>query len=1043
MKPTFRQGNYCLGLDIGTNSIGWAVLGLDDEGNANSIKRIGVRLFPDGRNPKDKQSLAVMRRGPRQARRRRDRYLKRRGRLLSTLVAFGLLPENEAERKACERWNPFPLRKKGLDEALSPHELGRALFHLNQRRGFRSNRKTDPADDKEQGKINSAIATLRAKLTERGARTLGEYLYERNLQKLTVRARLNGEGVKATYELYLHRDMIADEFDQLWQAQQRFHPQLLTDDKRATLRDIILFQRPLKPVDPGRCSFHPEEHRLSLAHPVGQQLRIYQELNHLRVAPPGQPQRSLTLVERDAIASQLMTRKDVSFTAIRKVIGDRNAELNLESAKREKLKGNETAVILSHAERFGEHWHSLALDEQADVIHLLQSVEDSRDLIAQLCTRYGLSMDAANQVANSRLPEGFGRIGLTAGMAILNALKADVITYDKACRAAGYSHTGEYSGEVHPHLPYYGVALPHYIGKGTGNPGDADEVRLGRIANPTVHIGLNQLRRIVNAVIARFGHPREIAVEVTRDLKLGAEKKKELEKEQAENQKRNEDFRAEISAAGYVPTGEAMQRMRLWYGLGSNPLERRCVYSGEHISIERLLSPEGGIEIDHILPFSRTLDDGMSNKILCVRRANRDKREQTPFEAFGHSPDDYDWQAILARAQALPYHSRKRFAPDAMQQYSGEQDFLARHLTDTAYLSRVAAEYLSLVCPPARIRRNPGKLTALLRGKWGLNRLLSDRDSKNRSDQRHHAIDAIVVGVTTRRMLQQVATASARGRAQGVTRLIEEMPEPWPQFHADVKDALRLVVVSYKPDHGAAAALHNDTAYGIVETRADGKSLVHHRVPVESLAKSADIDAVVDPALRACLHAATETCSNAKAYKEALSRFREATGIRRVRIAEVMKVIPIKNHQGDAYKAYKGDGNYCYEIFRDERGRWDGDVISSFTANQKDYRAYAQDRPRFLTRAFNGKPLVMRLIKDDIVAIEEEGQRRLMRVAMISEGQIALAEHHEGGNLRERDRSDDDGFRYLYKTPSSLKKMNARRAFIDELGYVKDPGFRP
>ena len=161
-----------LGLDIGTNSIGWAVLSLNGEKGSwqpSGIVASGVRIFSDGRNPKDKQSLAVARRLPRQQRRMRDRYLRRRTRFMDALIRHDLMPSKVEERKALEHEDPWALRVKGLDEELSIHQLGRALFHLQQRRGFKSNRKTDAGGDDESGKIKSGAAAVVEAMNETGA----------------------------------------------------------------------------------------------------------------------------------------------------------------------------------------------------------------------------------------------------------------------------------------------------------------------------------------------------------------------------------------------------------------------------------------------------------------------------------------------------------------------------------------------------------------------------------------------------------------------------------------------------------------------------------------------------------------------------------------------------------------------------------------------------------------------------------------------------------------------------------------------------------
>jgi CRISPR-associated endonuclease Csn1 len=147
-----------------------------------AIIKAGVRIFSDGRNPKDGSSLAVTRRAARAMRRRRDRLLKRKHRMMALLLKHGFFPADTIERKALELLNPYELRAKGLDTALTPAEFARALFHINQRRGFKSNRKTDKKDN-DSGALKAAISALRQQLDPNGAngkaRTVGELLWRR------------------------------------------------------------------------------------------------------------------------------------------------------------------------------------------------------------------------------------------------------------------------------------------------------------------------------------------------------------------------------------------------------------------------------------------------------------------------------------------------------------------------------------------------------------------------------------------------------------------------------------------------------------------------------------------------------------------------------------------------------------------------------------------------------------------------------------------------------------------------------------------------
>ena len=176
------SGAYRLALDLGSTSLGWAMFRLGEDGSPTAIIRSGVRIFSDGRNPKDGSSLAVTRRAARAMRRRRDRLLKRKSRMLGQLVRHGFFPADEAARKALERLNPYQLRAKGLREALTPGEFARVLFHINQRRGFQSNRKTDRKDN-DSGALKQAIHQLRERMAASGCQTVGEWFWQVRMQQ--------------------------------------------------------------------------------------------------------------------------------------------------------------------------------------------------------------------------------------------------------------------------------------------------------------------------------------------------------------------------------------------------------------------------------------------------------------------------------------------------------------------------------------------------------------------------------------------------------------------------------------------------------------------------------------------------------------------------------------------------------------------------------------------------------------------------------------------------------------------------------------------
>jgi len=1009
--------HYRLALDLGSTSLGWAMIRLDALQAPCAIVKAGVRIFSDGRNPKDGSSLAVTRRDARSMRRRRDRLLKRKARMQRTLIEHGFFPADEAQRKALETLNPYALRAKGLDTALTPAEFARVLFHLNQRRGFKSNRRTDKKDN-DSGALKVAIGKLREALQTENCRTVGEWLNKRDVAGQTVRARFRQTKVQKddgktridkSYDLYIDRAMIEKEFDALWAKQEELNPSQFHDTARAELKDVLLHQRPLKPVKPGRCTFLPDEERAPLALPSTQRFRIYQEVNNLRILRDGLKEERLTLGQRDELVKALEENGKRSFLQIKKLLGIGGAvQFNFEDPKRQELKGNVTSAILSNARYFGDAWLSLPDSRQDEIVMQLVGEENEARLVRWLQDVTGVDEAHAEDIADAGLPEGYGSLSAKALGRILPELRRDVITYDKAVQAAGFEHHSHISpaatGEILPHLPYYGKALQRHVGFGTGKPEDSDEKRYGKIANPTVHIGLNQVRLVVNALIKRYGHPSEVIVELARDLKQSWEQRKEENQRQADNQQRNSRLRS--SVAGTLQISEErvrsadVQKMILWEELSFDLADRRCPYSGVQISAGMLLSDQ--VEIEHILPFSDTLDDSLNNKTVALRVANRVKGNRSPWNAFGAlSVAGYDYAGILMRAELMPKHKRYRFAEDGYQRWLKEdQSFLARALNDTRHLSRVAREYLSLVCPQ-NTRAIPGRMTAMLRGKFGLNDVLGVNGQKNRVDHRHHAVDACVIGVTDQGMLQRFAQASASARARQLNRLVEDMPLPWPTYREQVARAVSHIWVSHKPDHGHEGSMHNDTAYGLL-----GNGRVGFHKVVEGKR--------------------TYIQDNLKVIEFASSKGPQRHGV-------------LPDGMPRPYKGYKGDSNYCIEIVCNEKGKWDGEIISTFEAYQIA-RVDGTTRLHDRHRSASGKPLVMRLIIDDYVKLEHDGVARVMRLAYAnSAGTLALADHQEA-NVDKRTRAKE--LAYVFKTAGSLQKSNGRQISISPIGELKDPGFK-
>ncbi|MDV7201484.1 type II CRISPR RNA-guided endonuclease Cas9 [Roseovarius sp. 10] len=1065
-----------LGLDIGTNSIGWWLYETDNKTTSGNIIGIidgGVRIFADGRDPKSKASLAVARREARAMRRRRDRYLRRRTSLMKVLAASGLMPSDPQQAKALEVLDPYQLRATGLDQKLPITHFGRALFHLNQRRGFKSNRKTDRGDN-EGGKIKDATRRLDIEMAAQNCRTYGEFLHKRRQKAVdprevpSVRTRLSiaargGPDSKeeSGYDFYPDRRHLEEEFIALWEAQKEYHPDL-TAELRDLVFEKIFYQRPLKQPKVGLCLFTAEE-RLPKAHPLFQRRVLYETVNQLRITEDGNRSRPLTLDERNTIIYALDNKKpakslasmSLKFAAIGKILKLRDTErFTLDAGSRDTIACDAVRAIMTHPDVFGSAWSTLDWERQWQVISRirdLQAEDEFKELVAWLISDYGLDPDNAKNVANANLPDGHGRLGLTATQAILEKLEADVCTYSTAVELCGWHHSDSRTGECLDQLPYYGEVLDRHVIPGTYDENDDEVTRYGRVTNPTVHIGLNQLRKLVNKIIEVYGKPSQIVVELARELTQSDAQKQEAVK--GIRQATDEAIRRgkQLEELGQPNIGSNRMLLRLWEDLGPAIGPRCCPYTGAPISVSMLFN--GSCDVDHILPYSRTLDDSFANRTVCLKEANRQKGNKTPWEMWGGTDQ---WDTIAANLKNLPENKRKRFSKDAMERFEGDNDFLDRALVDTQYLSRISRTYLdTLYTEGGHVWTVNGRMTEMLRRHWGLNGLLSDKDrdvakTKNRTDHRHHAIDAAVIAATDRSLIKKISDAARRGAdaGQSAELITKKTPPPWETFRSDIATKLNNMIVSHRLDHGridpkarkigkdtTAGQLHNDTAYGVIDD-----STVASRTPLMSL-KPSDIEIsstgknIRDPKLQHALQMATNG-KEGKDFEQALADFASKDGpykgIRRVRLVETLqksaRVEIGAAENGKPLKAYKGDSNHCYELWKMPDGEVQHSVITTFDAHQgREHRHPAAKR-------------IARFHKGDTVRVDRSkfGAITATVAKFSSKGNIELVPHNEA-NASDRYRTNKEDL-YIRLSAKTSIKAGLRRVLVDEIGRVRDPG---
>lgn len=238
-----------------------------------------------------------------------------------------------------------------------------------------------------------------------------------------------------------------------------------------------------------------------------------------------------------------------------------------------------------------------------------------------------------------------------------------------------------------------------------------------RLTNPVVKHTLVQMRKIINAIIKEYGKPDYFSIELARELKNSFADRQAIRNAQMDNQDANirekteilEKFGEQFSSITSIRK-DALLRYRLFKQQGG-----MSPYTNKPICEKRIFD-DNEYQIDHILPYSRSFNDSMSNKVLVEAKANQNKRNKTPLE----------WMDNTEKAQPLYAFLKSHYLPAAkvrnLLAKEISDDFISKDLNDTSYLSRLAKQLIEFYLLPEGqyCRAVPGQLTERLRQFWDL-----------------------------------------------------------------------------------------------------------------------------------------------------------------------------------------------------------------------------------------------------------------------------------------------------------------------------------
>ncbi|EGK8008548.1 type II CRISPR RNA-guided endonuclease Cas9 [Campylobacter lari] len=798
-----------LGFDIGINSIGWAFVENDE------LKDCGVRIFTEAENPSNKESLALPRRNARSSRRRLKR---RKARLVAIkrilakelklnfkdyVAADGELPKAYEGKLT----SIYELRYKALIQNLETKDLARVILHIAKHRGY-MNKNEKKSNDAKKGKILSALKNNALKLEN--YQSVGEYFYKEFFQKYKENTKnfIKIRNTKDNYNNCVLSSDLEKELKLILEKQKEFGYNYSEDFINEILK-VAFFQRPLKDFSHlvGACTFFEEEKRACKnSYSAWEFVALTKIINEIK---------SLEKISGEIVPTQtinevlnlILDKGSITYKKFRSCI-NLHESISFKSLKYDKENAENAKLIdfrklVEFKKALGVH--SLSRQELDQISTHITLIKDNVKLKTVL-EKYNLSNEQINNLLEIEFND-YINLSFKA-LSMILPLMREGKRYDEACEITNLKP--KTVDEKKDFLPAF-----------------CDSIFAHELSNPVVNRAISEYRKVLNALLKKYGKVHKIHLELARDVGLSKKAREKIEDQQKNNKAINDWALKECENIGLKASAKNILKLKLW-----KEQKEICIYSGNKISIEHL-KDEKALEVDHIYPYSRSFDDSFINKVLVFTKENQEKLNKTPFEAFGKNIEK--WSKIQTLAQNLPYKKKNKILDENFKDKQ-QQDFIGRNLNDTRYITTLIAkytkEYLNFLPLSENENANlksgekgskihvqtiSGMLTSVLRHTWGF-------DKKDRNNHLHHALDAIIVAYSTNSIIKAFSDfrknqelLKARFYAKELTsdnyKHQVKFFEPFKGFREKILSKIDEIFVSKPPRKRVRRALHEDTFY--------------------------------------------------------------------------------------------------------------------------------------------------------------------------------------------------------------------------------------
>ncbi|MBL0703244.1 MAG: type II CRISPR RNA-guided endonuclease Cas9 [Sulfurospirillum sp.] len=814
-----------LGLDMGISSIGWAIVKHDKENHENSkILKSGVRIFTIAENPKTGESLALPRRLARGARRTLKRKRQRIKAIKNLFILHLELTKEElfsqvniyGEKKRIDIWQ---LRSEALKRKLSNREFARVLTHIAKRRGYKSNSKAQESGDKEKKKVLSAIGKNK-KLLEKYL-TIGEAIY-----KTTKDTKIR-RNKKDDHKHSISRDMLLDEIVTIFKKQKEFDETFANNKFRDEYIKIFAKQKDFASVDKmvSTCSLEGKKQKRAPKRSYSaEEFVTLTKLINTKIIDKDGNERVFNKEELKKIIDLCKQSEKPTYIRIKNLMElDKDSYFKgVDFYRIDKKTGEVSKTATQFISAFkGFHELKKVVEKTLSNIHW-QNIAQDKHLLNEIAKIFSYHKndikieEELKKVKFNTLDENEKKMlidELIEKIQFEHFLHVSIKAIDKILP---FMHEGKRYDEAVKTLGYKSLS-----GKKERLLRGLNKKEMNELTNPVVKRAIAQTRKVVNALIRKYGQFDKVHIELTREIKKSHKDRSKLEKDMQKYQDIKEGIVNKfIEDYGKAPRGNELLKFRLL-----QEQDYRCIYSGKELEPERLLE-YGYVEIDHILPFSRSLEDAMLNKVICLKTENQNKKDRTPYEYFMDQNRDWEWfDGFVKSFKNIKKAKISRLLKKNFDENS-EKEFKTRNINDTAYMARFIKNFieenLELTSKSKKkVVTINGMLTSMLRHNWAVGK-------KSRDNHLHHAVDAIVVAFATQSEVQKLSSMSAKinefaqKSKEEKTKKLKFKP-PMENFRDEVQESIDNIFVSFAPRRGVTGEAHEQTIYSPKDFRANKK----------------------------------------------------------------------------------------------------------------------------------------------------------------------------------------------------------------------------